>query len=65
MTDLEQKIHDFVRNSAYPVSPNQIFQGLKDEGMDVTMDKVLRATESLVEKGFLVDSGVVSYFAIG
>ncbi len=64
MSELEQKIHDFINGSVHPVNSNQVFQGLKDAGMEVTIQEVRDTMANLVQKGFLVDANLPSYFAV-
>lgn len=64
MDEFEQKIHDFVDGSLHPVNSNQVFQGLKDAGMEVTIQEVREVMAVLAQRGFLIDAKLPSYFAV-
>lgn len=66
MDGIELEIHEIVSCAQHPMNANQIFQELCDRGsFNADLEKVRKATDQLVQKGFLVDAELPSYFAIG
>ncbi|OGC70411.1 hypothetical protein A2415_01230 [candidate division WWE3 bacterium RIFOXYC1_FULL_39_7] len=65
MTELEEKVLEFVQGSLHPVHSNLILEGLTASGTKVSIEEVREAIASLEQRRFLIDAHLPSYFAIG